>query len=94
MQDLNVRRKRQMSHLPEPKLVDFYRRLADQLEAGTLSAPQLKKAGEFYISYLFDRDKQNDSIESTDDEITLEDFKNFVCMGWYVYSNVLQDKTI
>lgn len=75
------------------KLVSFLRKLADNLESNQLLPEQLKKVGEFFMSYQF----QNEVIEDRNkevDDFDADDIKKFLTLGWYVYTQILEEKTL
>lgn len=62
-------------------VTNFMRKLADDLENGKLSAKQEQKIGEFYMSWFF-------FSETQDEEISDQDFLKFLTLGWYIYRQI------
>ena len=69
-------------------LPPFLRKLATDIENGSLSDEQLQRTGEFYASFLFHEDVENKG------DTTEEDFKKFISMGYYVYSQISKGKNL
>lgn len=75
------------------KLPIFLRKLATDIENEILLPEQLKRVGEFFMSYQFQEqtisDKNSDVYDFND-----EDAKKFLTLGWYVYTQILKDKQV
>lgn len=74
-------------------LPPFLRKLADDVEKGTVSDDQLQRVGEFYASFLFHEEVENNTragSEGTGEE----DFTKFIFMGYYVYSQISKGKNL
>lgn len=78
----------------EKELVPFLRRLADAIEHKKLSVNQLQHIGEFFMSYLFIEQVEKDNLEYTKKsekhptKFSDEEFKKFITLGWWVYSEI------
>ena len=84
----------------DKKLPVFLRKIADSIDNNLLLPIQMKKIGEFYMSYLFQeqaiKDNKNHKDEDEDDnsisEYTHDDMIKFLIMGWYIYISFLNNK--
>jgi hypothetical protein len=63
------------------EMIQFFRKLADDIENNELSPEQMLKAGEIFMSYKFTK-------ETKDDEMSEEEIKKFLFTGWYIYSKL------
>lgn len=61
-------------------LAPFLRHLAEQIEKNTLSQDNLERIGDFFRSYLFENE--------VNDEFSEEEFRKFVILGWWIYHNL------
>lgn len=66
-------------------LSSFYSSLAFSIENQTLSNTDLKKAFEFFVSFNFDRDRQNEKDVETLDDTNL---MKFFTLGWFIYTQL------
>lgn len=73
------------------ELVPFLRNLADAIEQKKLSGSRLQHIGEFFMSYLFKEQVESDDSnisEKISPQFTDEDFKKFITLGWWVYTEI------
>jgi hypothetical protein len=78
----------------DTQLVPFLRELADSIEYKKLQQDQLKYIGEFYMSYKF-REKQNrKKDEDEEEEEEEEDIVKFLTLGWWMYTQMRENKSI
>lgn len=76
-------------------LPPFLRTLADRIENKQLNDRQLRYIGEFFMSYLFNDQVEIDNanaVGSKDEEsseMSDKDFKKFLVLGWWIYSQVI-----
>jgi len=75
--------------LPTRQLVAFLRVMADDIEHGNISNNALKHAGEFYLSQTL----ETHTVKNPEDEYTDDEFKKFLTMGWYVYTQLNKQNT-
>jgi hypothetical protein len=75
---------------PDKILSPFLRKLADDLDNGKLSAEQKQKLGEFYMSWLLQQSEENPEEDNDEDYDALK----FLTMGWYVYTQILEGRTV
>lgn len=75
-------------------LVPFLRKLADEIEQKKLDTTQLKKIGEFVMSYQFQEQVKLDNENKETDDIDSEELMKFIVFGWYVYNVLLKDETL
>jgi hypothetical protein len=70
------------------QLVSFLNKLSNSIIENKLSSTQLKSLGEFFMKYNFETDIQdnNDTFEYTE-----EDLKKFVSMGYYMYTQLMNE---
>jgi hypothetical protein len=66
------------------KLVPFLKELIESIESNQLSEEQLKHIGEFFMSYRFYENSNENSNET--------DIVKFITMGWYIYTQLLKDE--
>ena len=66
-------------------MVLFLRDLANSVESEKITPDQLKRIGEFYMSYQFCENTDKDD----DDNFSGQEFLKFLFLGWYVYRNIL-----
>jgi hypothetical protein len=69
-------------------MVTFLRDLAKSVESDQLNPDQLKRVGEFFMSYNFWESAESEKDEK-DDEDDYDDFLKFLFLGWYVYRHIL-----
>ncbi len=84
---------------PNTILVSFLRETADSLENRTLSNPQLQRLSEFYMSYLFAQEIENDKkqtkrLSRKRRDMTNQDFMKFISLGYYVYNHIIDDEPL
>lgn len=77
---------------PDKILVPFLRKLADDLNTEKLSSIQMQRLGEFYMSWLLNSDLENNNKDSQTEEDY--DMLKFLTMGWYVYTQILEGRTL
>lgn len=78
-------------------LPQFLRDLANEIENEQLNNSQLQSIGEFYVSYLFNEDTNNqdhDVLKEDEEDISDKDFKKFLALGWYVYNKIVSEQEI
>jgi hypothetical protein len=75
---------------PDKILSPFLRKLADDLDNGKLSAEQKQKLGEFYMSWLLQQSEEDPEEDNDEDYDALK----FLTMGWYVYTQILEGRTV
>ena len=66
-------------------MVSFLRDLTHSVESGKITPNQLKRVGEFYMSYQFCENIDEDN----DEKFSGQEFLKFIFLGWYVYRNIL-----
>lgn len=76
-------------HEPNSLLSPFLRKLADDIDKKKLSPEEMQRIGEFYISWVFYL-----NLDEQEEEISDKDFTKFLTMGWYVYKQLLKSDTI
>jgi hypothetical protein len=79
---------------PNLLLSPFLRMLADRIDSETITESELQHIGEFYMSHLFREQVVKDNSEDTAEEFTEKDFKKFLTLGWYVYTQIATDKNL
>ena len=69
------------------RLIPFLRNLADSIEKGDILPTELKRIGEFFMSYQFQKQADRDlqTTESSNSEFSREDMVKFLVLGWYIY---------
>ena len=67
----------------EQVLPSFFRNLAQKIESEHIDYETLSAASNFYMSQMFSENTQ-ENIDFSD-----EDFKKFLVLGWYIYTNIL-----
>ena len=74
----------------DDQLVPFLRDLADSIDSNQLNVEQLKRVGEFFMSYKlqeeFSNDKDYPSVEYDDMDII-----KFITLGWWIYQHISKD---
>ena len=83
------------SEIKEPTqyLIDFLKGLISSIENKSLSDDELQLVGEFYMSYAF-KTQVNDDSNSDKKHLGQADLMKFVAMGYYIYSNILKDSIV
>ena len=79
------------------RLIPFLRNLADSIENGDILPNELKRIGEFFMSYQFQKQADKDLIKDSDSETTdfsREDVVKFLVLGWYIYQVLLVSDTL
>jgi hypothetical protein len=83
------------------KLIPFLRDLADSIEQNNLHPTQLRRVGEFFMTYQFQKQALLDNYEddSGDDQhpgdlYPGEEMIRFVVMGYYIYRHIIAGTTI
>lgn len=76
---------------PNHRLIPFLRGLADNIEQGRLEPKELRRVGEFYMSYQFHKQAILDGEEDEDDTSSTADLVRFIAIGWYIYTHLLRD---
>ena len=78
------------------RLIPFLRNLADSIEKGDILPTELKRIGEFFMSYQFQKqaDKDLQTTESSNAEFSREDMVKFLVLGWYIYQVLLVNDTL
>ena len=71
-------------------LIPFLRKIANSLENGELAPKQLGMIGEFFMKYQCEEELSN----KKEREFTEKDMKKFLFLGWYVYTQILEDNTL
>jgi len=78
-------------------LSNFFLQMSKDVESDKLSDTKMKMLQDFYMSYSF-KNQYDIDIESENpkesQEMSDEDFKKFLTMGWYVYSCMNDGKEI
>ena len=69
-------------------LSPFLRALANRIDNNQLNDKQLQRVGEFFMSYLFDNQVENDNDSSEECNISDNEFKKFLILGWWVYTQI------
>jgi len=75
----------------------FLRELAKKAENGSLTDKEHQELGEFYMSWLFSRQAEKDikRHKKKDRKINpKDDIMKFLCLGWYVYTKLLNNETL
>ena len=70
----------------DKQLVSFFRDLADSIESNNMSQEQLQQAGEFFVSWQFNKDNEEDT--DSVDSVEPIDVIKFITMGWYIYKMI------
>lgn len=78
------------------RLIPFLRNLADSIEKGDILPTELKRIGEFFMSYQFQKQADRDlqTTESSNSEFSREDMVKFLVLGWYIYQVLLVNDTL
>jgi hypothetical protein len=84
------------------KLIPFLRDLADSVEKKDLRPSQLRRVGEFFMAYQFQKqalldhyeDDDSEGDQFTEDVQPEEEMIRFVVMGYYIYRHILARTTI
>ena len=76
-----------MENNTDKQLITFLRDLANDLENEKLSSIQTLNISEFYISYQFQNQAQENSEEFNENNI-----KKYLFLGWYIYCIILKNK--
>ena len=71
-------------------LIPFLRNIANSLENGDLAPKQLGMIGEFFMKYQCEKELSNEK----ETEFTEKDMKKFLFLGWYVYTQILEENTL
>ncbi len=71
-------------------LIPFLRKIANSLENDDLAPKQLGMVGEFFMKYQCEEELSN----GKETEFTEKDMKKFLFLGWYVYTQILEDNTL
>ena len=61
-------------------MVDFFRKLADDLESHKMSPSDIAKAGHMYLYWKW----KTDPYSATNSD---EDIEKYMFTGWYIYQN-------
>jgi hypothetical protein len=77
------------SYSSDDQLIPFLRELANSIELKQLHSDQLKKVGEFYMSY-----KLNVEGDNCDNDLEEMDIIKFLTMGWYMYKHILSSSSV
>lgn len=64
--------------LPLEDLVNFLRKIADQIEQGTLPENQIQFATEHFLAHTFSLSKP----------LPEEEAKKYLALGWYIYTQL------
>jgi hypothetical protein len=74
-------------------LVPFLRGLADKIEAGSIDDTDLFQIAEFFISFMCKKTIENEPKAPcvSENMVTEKDFKKFLMLGWYVYTQLLKE---
>lgn len=90
-------------------LINFLKNLVTSIENKQLYSSQLKEITDFFLAYQFHTQAIKDNTQNTNQDIesnntqnnqqTLPNFSNqdlikFLCLGWYIYTCILQEKNI
>jgi hypothetical protein len=84
------------------KLIPFLRDLADSVEKKELRPSQLRRVGDFFMAYQFQKqalidhyeDDDSGDDQDTEDVHPEEEMIRFVVMGYYIYRHILAKTTI
>lgn len=68
-------------------LINFLRKLSDELEQNSLSSEQNKQIGEFYMNYTMNTDT------SEENKFSNEELVKFITLGWYMYRCILNENS-
>ena len=66
------------------KLYKFLNELSESISNNSITEPNLKLVGEFYMLYTSPKQTGNDNSIHTEQEMI-----KFLTLGWYVYCNIL-----
>jgi hypothetical protein len=73
----------------------FLRNLGDSVDKNELTPRQLHSIGEFFMSYKFQEEAaMSGDIDAPDTEFSQSEMIKFLVLGWWVYSQLLRDKTL
>lgn len=73
------------------RLIQFLKRLVTSLETQQVAPKQLRAISEFFMSYQFQSQLENDAEDSEDDEeYSHENLIKFLTLGWYIYVHILR----
>lgn len=81
-------------NIDETILPIFLKELVDRIENKTITQKELNLVGEFYMSFQFNEQLENDNNNISEDEFSKNDLYKFIVLGWYIYNNILQENTI
>ena len=83
-----------MSEDPNKVLIYFLRELAESIESNTIESYELKKIGEFYLSWQFHKQTIEDSENQEIENFSSDQLIKFLTLGWYVYTILLKDEKL
>lgn len=76
----------------DTQLVPFLRDLADSIESKQIHHEQLKRVGEFFMSYKLQEEFiENDKDSDPDKEHEDMDIIKFITLGWWIYQHILSN---
>lgn len=82
-------RPNESEHDADDLLPPFLRTLAERIEQKQLGNEQLRRVGEFFMSYLFEEQVELDNKGYEESVDVDKDFKKFLVLGWYAYSHII-----
>jgi len=72
----------------DTQLITFLRQLADSIESEQIHQEQLKRIGEFYMSYIFQEELVNNNKDNSNKEFEDMDVIKFITLGWWIYNHL------
>ena len=77
----------------DAQLVPFLRELADSIESAQIHQEQLKRVGEFFMSYKFQEELiNNDEEKDPEKEYEDMDIIKFITLGWWIYQHLSDEE--
>ena len=70
-------------------LIPFLRQLANSLERKELCRDQIEKIGNFFLTYKFYEELENNN-KINNNEFSKEDMVKFLSLGYYIYTHLLK----
>ena len=74
----------------DDQLVPFLRDLADSIESSQLTGEQLRRVGEFFMSYKLQEEISNDKDYHSAEYDDMDIIK-FITLGWWIYQHISKD---
>ena len=72
----------------EDKIISFLEEILEKIKNKSLDIDDLRKVTEFYLSYNFLNEVNNENNEVVNND---KELLNFLSLGWYIYQNHINE---